>query len=208
MAKERKKRNKPYVPKQKNKSKWEELKHVGELTIKDISTPHMLVNQIMEEYKEQIEEDPELKNICTGLDKSYVDCIESCLKIMSQHVTSENFPTTLEDFIKDPKNYQEAKFKTGIVGKGKSKEETYNDLLQFSDLHTKYQLLAHEVYSLTHKGKVNMEMRLAANLNLTEQEKKDKEEEEKIIEETLSNLKTTIQESDKEMKEAIETLRK
>lgn len=192
--------------------KWDELKKVGFLTLEDIRVPHEIVSDIMETYASTIESDEELKKICTGLDKSYVDCINKCFSIMSQHVDGE-FPKNVEEAIANPDLLKNAKFRKGEVGKNiTDKDKLYNENLLYHNLHSQYQLLGHEIHSLTHKGKVSMEMRLSAKYTANKtpeeiakiQEKIKKENEQ--MEQALNHAKELIDVADQERKKNVQMM--
>lgn len=192
--------------------KWDELKEVGMLTIEDIRVPHMIVGEMIEEFSSTINSDPELKDICLGLDKSYGDCLNKCISLMAQHVEGE-FPKTLEEAIANPDLIKNAKFKTGEVGKNiTDKDQLYNENMLYHNLHSQYQLLGHEIHSLTHKGKVSMEMRLSAkyNANKTPEEIKEMQEkiqkENKSMEDALAQAKELINVADEERKKQAKML--
>lgn len=178
--------------------RWEELRDVGFLTIEDIKTPHMIVDELMKTYSKEIESDKELKEVCEGLNKSYYDCLDKCFSIMAQHVEGY-FPKTAEEVAQKPELFTNAKFKEGEVGFGiEDKDTLYNQIVLYNSLHSQYQLLGHEVYALTHKGKVAMEMKLSAKYNANRSEEEIKQstqkllEENRRVEESLKNAKELI----------------
>lgn len=182
------KSKKSKLPKKKIKDtvlhpKWDELKEVGFLTIADIQTPHMIVEEVMTTYADDIEKDPELKEICVGLDKSYYDCIDKCLHLMSQHVDGP-FPKNHQEVLTNPDSIVNAKFKEGEVGFGiDDKDVLYNENMLYQTLHSQYQLLGHEIHTLTHKGKVAMEMKLSAKHNAGKSKEEIEEATKKLLEE-------------------------
>lgn len=179
--------------KKEEKAKWDELKTVGFLTLKDIERPHVILSEIMENYKDILDEDEQIKNICLGLDKSYTDCVDRCLQIMSRHVEGE-FVQDHKEILKTPEKFQNAKFFTGEL------EDDVEKNLEFQDIMQQYRVLSVEICSLTQKGQVSLEQRISSKVVSKKSEEDLKKERE--------NLESTIEATEKLIKEINEAERK
>lgn len=192
MSKSTKKRNKQYIPRSKKVAKptmdWKTLGEVSLLTIEDIRRPHMEIAKIYSQFEKDLNEDPKLKEIVDGLDKSYYDCIDRCLGLMTKHVVSENFPSNHKELMGNVAGFQNAQFKSGEVGKGiEDKEQVFQEVMAYHNLHADYHELAHHIVSLSTKGAREIELRLAAKHHVESDEVNEIEKKYDDMEEQLSD---------------------